>query len=96
MCGVKPYHRATCNPDADSWVANFISWWIDQDSGYPIEERCGKIRWFIRRDEKVYWADRKQDLWEQFNLTTDEEKGRASLGVIHQQYVAGQQAAHAA
>lgn len=74
MCGVKPYIRATCNPDADSWVANFISWWIDQDSGYPIEERCGKIRWFIRRDEKVYWADRKQDLWEQFNLTTDEEK----------------------
>lgn len=73
-CGVRPFVRATCNPDADSWVANFISWWIDQDSGYPIEERCGKIRWFIRRDEKVYWADRKQDLWEQFNLTTDEEK----------------------
>ena len=24
MCGVKPYIRATCNPDADSWVANFI------------------------------------------------------------------------
>ena len=22
----------------------------------------------------MYWADRKQDLWEQFNLTTDEEK----------------------
>ena len=32
MCGVRPYIRATCNPDADSWVAEFISWWIDQAS----------------------------------------------------------------
>jgi len=26
-CGVKPYIRATTNPDADSWVAEFIEWW---------------------------------------------------------------------
>lgn len=74
MCGIKPYVRATCNPDADSWVARFIEWWIDQDTGYPIEERCGKIRWFIRRDETVYWADKKDKLWEQFILVTEEEK----------------------
>ena len=74
MCGVKPYVRATCNPDADSWVAKFIEWWIDQDEGYPIESRCGKARWFIRRDEIVYWADTKEELWEQFNLVTDEER----------------------
>ncbi|MCK5432117.1 MAG: terminase family protein, partial [Gammaproteobacteria bacterium] len=30
-CGVKPYIRATCNPDADSWVARFIDWWIGED-----------------------------------------------------------------
>src|SRR5690606_135321 len=23
-CGVRPYIRATCNPDADSWVAEMI------------------------------------------------------------------------
>jgi hypothetical protein len=23
-CGVRPYIRATCNPDADSWVADFL------------------------------------------------------------------------
>ena len=27
-CGVKPYIRATTNPDADSWVADFLSWWM--------------------------------------------------------------------
>jgi len=35
-CGVRPYIRATCNPDADSWVADFLSWWIDPESGHPI------------------------------------------------------------
>jgi len=24
-CGVRPYIRATCNPDADSWVAEFLA-----------------------------------------------------------------------
>lgn len=74
MCGIKPYVRATCNPDADSWVAKLIEWWIDPDTGYPIEERCGKVRWFIRRDDTIYWADKKSDLCERFNLVTDEEK----------------------
>ena len=44
MCGVRPYVRASCNPDADSWVASFLSWWIDQDTGYAIPERSGKIQ----------------------------------------------------
>lgn len=74
VCGVKPYVRATCNPDADSWVAKFIEWWIDPDTGYPIPERSGKIRWMLRREDSIYWADDKKELWEQFNLKTAEEK----------------------
>lgn len=73
-CGVKPFVRATCNPDADSWVAKFIAWWIDPDTGYPIPERSGKIRWFIRRGEQIFWANKKETLWKKFNLTTDAEK----------------------
>ena len=74
-CRVTPYVRATCNPDADSWVAKFIEWWIDQDTGYPIPERSGKLRWFIRRNEILHWADTKQELWKQFGLNTPEERG---------------------
>ncbi len=74
VCGVKPYVRATCNPDADSWVAKFIEWWIDQDTGYPIPERSGKLRWMLRRQDAIYWADTREELWERFNLKTDEEK----------------------
>lgn len=73
-CGVQPYIRGTCNPDPDSWVAKFISWWIDQDTGYAIPERSGVIRWMIRRDEKIYWASKKEELIEQFDLKTPEEQ----------------------
>lgn len=62
MCGVRPYVRATTNPDADSWVAEFISWWIDQETGLPIVERGGKIRWFIRVNEALVWADTPEEL----------------------------------
>ncbi len=58
--GVAPYVRATCNPDADSWVAEFIKWWIDQDTGYPLPERSGKVRWMARLNEVIYWFDTRQ------------------------------------
>ncbi len=74
VCGVKPYVRATCNPDADSWVAKFIEWWIDQDTGYPIPERSGKLRWMLRRQDAIYWADTREELWERFDLKTEEER----------------------
>jgi predicted phage terminase large subunit-like protein len=60
--GVKPYVRATCNPDADSWLAVFLEWWIDQDTGYPIPERCGKLRYFVRESNHIHWADSKEEL----------------------------------
>ncbi len=63
-CGVKPYIRATCNPDADSWVADFISWWIDPKSGYPISERSGKIRYMARVEDEIIWADSYRELEE--------------------------------
>lgn len=61
-CGVRPYVRATCNPDADSWVAGFISWWIDPNTGYAIPERSGKIRYMGRVSEQIFWGDTKQEV----------------------------------
>ena len=65
-CGIRPYVRATCNPDADSWVAELIGWWIDQDTGYPIPARSGVVRWFIRLDGKMHWADSSRELLLQY------------------------------
>jgi len=61
-CGVRPYIRATCNPDADSWVAEFLAWWIDQETGFPIPERVGVLRYYIRVSDRIVWADRADDL----------------------------------
>jgi predicted phage terminase large subunit-like protein len=61
-CGVRPYIRATCNPDADSWVADFLTWWIDPASGLPIPERAGVLRYYVRVDEKIQWADKPEEL----------------------------------
>lgn len=64
--GIRPYIRATCNPDADSWVAKLIAWWIDQDTGLAIAERSGVIRWFIRKDDEIMWADTSEELVQRF------------------------------
>lgn len=58
-CGVTPYVRATCNPDAASWVARWVEWWIDPSTGYPIPERAGKARAFVRDGETLRWFDTK-------------------------------------
>jgi len=67
VCGVKPYVRGTCNPDPDSWVSNFIEYWIEQDPsspfyGLPIVDRCGKLRYFMGDSDSYVWGDTKQEV----------------------------------
>ena len=52
----KPYVRASCNPKPNSWVARLLEWWIDQDTGYPIPERDGVIRYMVnfKNDIQIY------------------------------------------
>jgi predicted phage terminase large subunit-like protein len=62
ISGVPSYIRATTNPDPDSWVRKMISWWIDNDTGYAIPERSGKIKWFVVENDEVIWGDSKAEL----------------------------------
>lgn len=64
-CGVKPYVRATCNPDADSWVAKLVEWYIDQETGFPIKERDGILRYFTRIGGEMVWGNTKKEVIEQ-------------------------------
>lgn len=73
-CGVKPYVRATCNPDVDSWVADFISWWINQETGYPIPERSGQVRYMCVLNDTIYWADNSEELTEKYDVSPEECK----------------------
>lgn len=60
--GVPGYIRATTNPDSKSWVKKFIQWWINEKTGFAIPERAGKLRWFIRKEDALIWADTKEEL----------------------------------
>lgn len=62
VCGVKPYLRATCNPDPDSWLAEFLEWWIDQETGFPIKEREGVIRYLVLDGDSYIWGDTQEEV----------------------------------
>lgn len=55
MCGVKPYIRATANPEP-GWLADLLDWWIGED-GYAILDRSGVIRWMVSENDEVFWGD---------------------------------------
>lgn len=63
--GIAGYVRGTVNPDPDSWVRKFIDWWIGED-GYPIPERSGVLRWFIRVNDQMIWANSAGELYSQY------------------------------
>ncbi len=63
---VPGYVRATTNPDSRSWVKRLIQWWIDEQTGLAIPERSGVVRWFIRREDKIVWADSRQELIDEY------------------------------
>ena len=67
--GVPGYVRATCNPDADSWVRKLIDWWVGPD-GYIIKDRSGVLRWFIRIDNNIIWSDSRETLIKQYGPET--------------------------
>jgi predicted phage terminase large subunit-like protein len=71
MSGARTRIRATCNPDCDSWLRNFLAWWIDPDSGFPIASRSGVLRWFVRRDDQLFWADGRQELLTMFGADAE-------------------------
>ena len=67
MCPVSPYIRATCNPvpeddEIGGWLNRLIAWWIDQETGLAIYERSGVLRWFIRDNNDLVWADDPETL----------------------------------
>jgi predicted phage terminase large subunit-like protein len=65
VCGVRPYVRATCNPNPDSFLRHFLSWWI-ADDGYADLSRQGKVRWFVRIGDRLVWADTRAELVAQY------------------------------
>lgn len=59
---LKPFMGVTMNPDPDTFIKDIILWWLDANGQYADPDKAGVIRWAIRRNEKLIWADRPEDL----------------------------------
>ena len=62
-CGVRPYMRATCNPDPDSFVAEMIDWAIGED-GYILPGASNKLRYFSVFEDMFIWGNSKGEVIE--------------------------------
>ena len=65
--GIRNRIVGSCNPDPDSWVARFIEWWIDQETGLPIPERSGRVRYCTMMGDdvtEVIWGDTREEVFE--------------------------------
>lgn len=51
----------TTNPDPDSFIRPLIDWWIGED-GYPIRERSGVVRYWVRIRDEIVWASTPDEL----------------------------------
>lgn len=60
--GIPCLVRATCNPDPDSWVYELISWWINPETGFPIPERDGVMRYFAVDNDEYVWGDTRDEV----------------------------------
>lgn len=91
-CGVKPYVRATCNPDPDSFVAKLIQWWWDPDTGYAIPERSGVVRYFARIKDRILWGNSREEIMcmpgvRESYETTHEKFQESGLGYGIEQFI---------
>lgn len=75
--------KGNCNPDPDSWLRKFLAWWIDDETGYARLDRANLIRWFVRVDNELHWADTKEALARKFpKLAAVDERFAKSVTFI--------------
>jgi len=53
--------RATCNPDAESWVRKYVDWYLTPE-GFADPAKAGVVRWFARRDDTLIWGSSQKEV----------------------------------
>ena len=56
------------NPDPDHIICEWIKDFYLDEYGYPIQERAGVVRYFVRRDGDFIFADTQEELAERFDI----------------------------
>jgi len=53
----------SCNPNASSFLASWLEYCLDKDTGVPVPGTKDRVRWFIVLDGKVLWADSAEECY---------------------------------
>ena len=66
--GIRTHFLATCNPDPDSWVATFLfdGGWVDRETGFPIPEMNGVIRYCYMPGNdvnEIVWGETREEVF---------------------------------
>lgn len=65
----------SCNPDPDHKIRELIAWYIGDD-GFPIPEREGVIRYFIKEGDKFLWGDSREELGIKYEIPEEDWEGK--------------------
>ena len=55
----------TCNPCPDSFICEWIEWWLD-DEGYPDPEKSGIVKYYVMIGDDIKFGDSEEELKENF------------------------------
>lgn len=67
--GIRTRFWGTCNPDPDSWLATFLfsGGWLDYETGYPIPEMDGVVRYCYMQGNdvnEIVWGETREEVFE--------------------------------
>lgn len=72
----------TCNPDPWHYICSLIKdYYLDED-GYPIEERCGDVRYFYKHGGEYYWGSTREEIMENLDLPEEEKEFILSFSFV--------------
>jgi predicted phage terminase large subunit-like protein len=57
---------ATCNPDRNSFLYNWVQYSLDEETGIPRPGTENITRWFVNLSGKMFWANDRQSLIDQY------------------------------
>ncbi len=55
----------SCNPDPDSFIAQLIDWWLD-DEGFPDKDKSGVTKFYGSVNNEIYFTDTEEEMAEQY------------------------------
>ena len=58
---VKSSMFISCNPDPDSYIAELVDWWLD-DEGFPDKEKRGVVKYYGIVNNDIFFTDTEEEM----------------------------------